>query len=302
MLSVTDHDTVASCGEAAAVVRGRRHPVRSRNRNHGGSRRHGRTHARIFSRHRLASIEDVSGGAAAAPYHPFARNGRPSRRTWHRAGRGRDPAACLQTIPQRPLAGPWIARALVAGGHVATVNEAFERWLATRSAGIHSPECRTAEEVIARIHDAGGVASIAHPGLLGHDEWLPEFVESGMDASRPSHRSYAGHDGPISCSAATWAWLCPADPTITPIRRTAVRRPGAYRSRARHPAIGAIEARQREERHAGFVTVYIPQQRHVCPTERRRHRTSSASSRPPRWDCAAPTSPVTSRSDFSRRW
>ncbi len=45
----------------------------------------------------------------------------------------------------------------------------------------------TPADVIARIHDAGGIASIAHPGLLGRDEWITEFAEAGLDAIEAHH-------------------------------------------------------------------------------------------------------------------
>ena len=82
---------------------------------------------------------------------------------------------------------PWIARALVAGGHVKTTNEAFERWLARgRPAFVPRLGARP-EEVFARIHEAGGIASLAHPGLLRHDESIADFAAAGLDALEGYH-------------------------------------------------------------------------------------------------------------------
>ena len=82
---------------------------------------------------------------------------------------------------------PWIARALVAGGHVETTNEAFERWLSRgRPAFVPRLGARP-EDVFARIHEAGGIASLAHPGLLGHDEWIAAFASAGLDAVEAYH-------------------------------------------------------------------------------------------------------------------
>jgi len=82
---------------------------------------------------------------------------------------------------------PWIARAMVESGHVATVAEAFDRWLA-RGRPAYVPRLAASPgDVIARIHDAGGVASLAHPGLLGHDEWIPGLAELGLDAVEAYH-------------------------------------------------------------------------------------------------------------------
>ncbi|HEV8346344.1 MAG TPA: PHP domain-containing protein [Vicinamibacterales bacterium] len=86
---------------------------------------------------------------------------------------------------------PWIARALVAGGHVATTNDAFDRFLARGRPAFVPRAGAPPDEVIARIHEAGGLASIAHPGLLGHDEWIDGFGRAGVDALEAYH---ADHD------------------------------------------------------------------------------------------------------------
>jgi predicted metal-dependent phosphoesterase TrpH len=85
---------------------------------------------------------------------------------------------------------PWIARALVAEGHVASTTEAFDRWL-TRGRPAYVPRAGAPpEEVFARIHDAGGIASLAHPGLLEHDDWIPEFAAAGLDAVEAYHSEH----------------------------------------------------------------------------------------------------------------
>jgi predicted metal-dependent phosphoesterase TrpH len=89
---------------------------------------------------------------------------------------------------------PWIARALVASGHVATSDEAFDRWL-ERGRPAYVPRTGPAPaDVIARIHEAGGVASLAHPALLEHDDWIPTFVASGIDALEAFHSDHSAED------------------------------------------------------------------------------------------------------------
>jgi predicted metal-dependent phosphoesterase TrpH len=85
---------------------------------------------------------------------------------------------------------PWIAAALVAGGHVADKNEAFERYLARGRAAFVPRVGAPPEEVFARIHDAGGLASVAHPGLIGRDGWLDEFAAAGVDAIEAFHSDH----------------------------------------------------------------------------------------------------------------
>jgi predicted metal-dependent phosphoesterase TrpH len=44
--------------------------------------------------------------------------------------------------------------------------------------------------VCATIHEAGGVASLAHPGLIGRDEWVRDFAASGLDALEAFHSEH----------------------------------------------------------------------------------------------------------------
>jgi len=89
--------------------------------------------------------------------------------------------------PSTSVGRPWIARALVAGGYVATHDEAFDRWLERGAPAFVAREAASPQEVIARIHDAGGVASLAHPGLLDRDEWIARFAHAGLDALEAFH-------------------------------------------------------------------------------------------------------------------
>ena len=85
---------------------------------------------------------------------------------------------------------PWLARALVAAGHVSTTDEAFEKWL-QRGRPAFVPRTGAAPaDVFARIHEARGVASLAHPVLVGHDDWIPEFARSGLDALEAYHSEH----------------------------------------------------------------------------------------------------------------
>lgn len=85
---------------------------------------------------------------------------------------------------------PWIARALVKAGYVPNVAEAFNRWLARGRPAFVERESPSPAEVIALIHDAGGLASLAHPVLLERDEWIPGYVRAGLDALEAFHRDH----------------------------------------------------------------------------------------------------------------
>jgi predicted metal-dependent phosphoesterase TrpH len=89
---------------------------------------------------------------------------------------------------------PWVARALVAAGHVANTNDAFARWLSRGQPAFVPRDGAPPEQVFERIHAAGGVASLAHPVLVEHDEWIPGFAAAGLDALEAYHTDHRWDD------------------------------------------------------------------------------------------------------------
>ena len=92
--------------------------------------------------------------------------------------------------PGKSIGRPAVARALVAGGYVNTSNEAFATWLSRGRPGFIPREGASPDSVVAQIHGAGGVASLAHPGLLRRDEWIAGFASSGLDAIEAYHTNH----------------------------------------------------------------------------------------------------------------
>jgi predicted metal-dependent phosphoesterase TrpH len=92
--------------------------------------------------------------------------------------------------PGRTPGRPWIARALVAAGHVPTVSEAFSIWLARGRPAFVPRTGPSPREVIATIHLADGLASLAHPALVAHDEWIEPFATDGLDALEAFHSEH----------------------------------------------------------------------------------------------------------------
>ncbi len=90
----------------------------------------------------------------------------------------------------RSAGRPWVARALVAAGYVKTTNMAFELWLSRGRPGFVPRLAAAPAEVFDRIHAAGGIASIAHPGLNRRDDWLDDFAASGLDALEVYHTEH----------------------------------------------------------------------------------------------------------------
>ena len=90
----------------------------------------------------------------------------------------------------RSVGRPQIAAALLAAGHVATRNEAFDRYLESGGPAFVPRRGARPEEVIAIIHEAGGIASLAHPGVTRRDDLLNALVAAGLDAIEARHSDH----------------------------------------------------------------------------------------------------------------
>ena len=89
----------------------------------------------------------------------------------------------------KAIARPQIAQALIAAGHVATVAEAFDRFLGENCAASPHTGAPPAD-VVRLIAAGGGIASLAHPGHLKQDDVIPELVDAGMAALEVYHSSH----------------------------------------------------------------------------------------------------------------
>ena len=85
---------------------------------------------------------------------------------------------------------PQVARALVAAGHAVDTNDAFERWLGRGRPGFVPRSGAASGEVIAIIHEAGGLASLAHPGTTRVDARLAALRDAGLDALEAYHSDH----------------------------------------------------------------------------------------------------------------
>ena len=193
VLSVTDHDTVAACEAVAAACAGAGiefvpgieiTAVRSEADVHVLG---------YFLDPRSASLR------AFLSEQRHQRVDRIRRIVARLAGHGLhlDADALLRPAlddPSRSVGRPWVARAMVAAGYVASTDVAFSAWLSRGRPGFVPREGAGPEEVIARIHDAGGIASMAHPGLLKRDDWIPPLAEAGLDAIEAYHTDHGPDD------------------------------------------------------------------------------------------------------------
>jgi len=193
VISITDHDTVAGLCEArgTAAAQG----------------------LRLVDGIEITAIEDgrdvhVLGyfiDAANSDLERFLQTERS-----HRIDRMREIAARLRALNYaidveavvdaaeaaggRSLGRPLLADALVAAGHAVDRDDAFNRLLGGDGAAF-VPRCGPAlARVVAVIADAGGVSSLAHPGLLGMDERIPRYAERGLLAIEVRHADHSAAD------------------------------------------------------------------------------------------------------------
>jgi predicted metal-dependent phosphoesterase TrpH len=82
---------------------------------------------------------------------------------------------------------PHIADALVREEYVRTYDEAFARYLGYHAPAYVPKKHLDVEHAINILHLIGGIAILAHPGTLNHDEFLPLFVEMGLDGVEAYH-------------------------------------------------------------------------------------------------------------------
>ena len=189
VLSVTDHDTTAGCEAASTACSGAGIEfvpgIEITAVRHGGDVHvlgyfidsHSRPLLAFLARQREQRVARVRLMIARLAQHGIVL----------------DADAILQPgidDPSKAAGRPWIARALVAAGHVQTTDDAFDRWLARGRPAFVPREGASPAEVFAQIHGARGVASLAHPALIQRDEWLDEFAADGLDAVEAYHTDH----------------------------------------------------------------------------------------------------------------
>jgi predicted metal-dependent phosphoesterase TrpH len=86
---------------------------------------------------------------------------------------------------------PHVARALVAAGLCGNLDEAFERFLKQHRPAWVPKFKMSAADAIDLIHQAGGVAVMAHPGLNRTDQVIPGMVEAGLDGIECFHTKHS---------------------------------------------------------------------------------------------------------------
>src|SRR5258706_1131672 len=86
---------------------------------------------------------------------------------------------------------PHVARTLWEREFVSSIDEALERFLKKGKPAWVPKLKMSAQEAIDLIHQAGGLAVLAHPGLTRADELIPELAAQGLDGLECFHTKHS---------------------------------------------------------------------------------------------------------------
>lgn len=192
-ISVTDHDTVAALAEVTEVAKG--------------------VNMRVVAGIEITAVDDgrdvhMLGYFFDPESAPLARVLQQQRAL--RVSRAREIGAKLAALgmvvdvesvllaaaarPGSSVGRPQVARELVRAGYVTSVQDAFDRWLATGRPAFIPRTGPSPAAIVDAIHEAGGIASMAHPGVTKRDELIGPLVDSGMDAIEVYHSDHTPED------------------------------------------------------------------------------------------------------------
>lgn len=92
------------------------------------------------------------------------------------------------------LGRPHIARAMLAAGDVASIDEAFERYLGRGKPAYIPKHTLSVHQAISAITQAGGVPVLAHPGVTRKDHCIPELIKLGVQGLEVFHSEHDAED------------------------------------------------------------------------------------------------------------
>jgi 3',5'-nucleoside bisphosphate phosphatase len=99
----------------------------------------------------------------------------------------------LEAAANRPGASvgrPVVARALIAAGHAVDMQDAFERLLGFGRPAFVPRVGPTPRQVFDVVHGAGGLVSMAHPGIGKQPSLMMTLVRAGIDAIEVYHSDH----------------------------------------------------------------------------------------------------------------
>jgi predicted metal-dependent phosphoesterase TrpH len=86
---------------------------------------------------------------------------------------------------------PHVARAVVSAGHAADMREAFDRYLGNGRPACVGKDRLSMRDAIGMVHEAGGIAVLAHPGDAANRTRLVALAAQGLDGCEVRHPSHS---------------------------------------------------------------------------------------------------------------
>ncbi|MFT4114631.1 PHP domain-containing protein [Silvibacterium sp.] len=98
----------------------------------------------------------------------------------------------VQSLAQRQIGRPHFAQALLRRGYVSSLREAFDRYLGEGSAAWVERDEPSLAEALARVKEAGGLSSLAHPVRITRnthelETFIADHAALGLDAVECFH-------------------------------------------------------------------------------------------------------------------
>lgn len=93
----------------------------------------------------------------------------------------------LDIAGKAPIIRPHIAQAMYQNNHVKSLKEAFQKYLGDWKPAYEPKMTFPVEKAIQLINDAGGIASLAHPGPFIEQDDLYRMIQSGLDGIEVIH-------------------------------------------------------------------------------------------------------------------
>ncbi len=192
-IAITDHDTIDGLAEALAAAEGG--PVRVLTGVEVSAQHHG-DEVHVLGYHVRPAAEPL-----LAHQHGALGRRQERARQMVRVLQGQGIAIDYEDVLRaagtstRAIGRPHVARALVAGGHVRSMGEAFERYLADGGLAFVPTELPSISQAIEMIRASGGTAVWAHPGQLVFEEYAPLFAQAGLEGIEVFRPNTQAQDG-----------------------------------------------------------------------------------------------------------
>jgi predicted metal-dependent phosphoesterase TrpH len=96
----------------------------------------------------------------------------------------------LQAAGSAPVGRPHFAEVMLKRGYVSAYDEAFQKYIGLGGPAYVPKAKLTPAEAIELVHDAGGMAVMAHPILSNCDELIAPMVAAGLDGIEIYHPTH----------------------------------------------------------------------------------------------------------------